>query len=83
MKGRVQYNWSPYFNQFVLAAYQISNIIDNFTKEATVIRRSPVLSLPLQFLQQDRAVSQLSAEMRFKYPLWFFSNSHEDTELIE
>jgi hypothetical protein len=40
LQGKAKYNWPPVFD--------ITNIISFFTEQATLIRRSIVLSLPLQ-----------------------------------
>jgi len=48
LKGKSQYGWPPCINQFRSAPFYIENIINLFynTKQATLMRRSTVLSLP-------------------------------------
>ncbi len=50
LKGKTQYSWPPCTNQFRLAALDIGKIIYIFTKQATLTRRSTVLSFPLQLV---------------------------------
>ncbi len=48
---KAQYRWPPRTNQFRSIAFGITNIINFFTKQATLMRRPTVLSLLLQFVQ--------------------------------
>ncbi len=48
LKGKAQYGWPPWTNLIRSAAFYVENITCPFTKQATLIRRSTVMSLPLQ-----------------------------------
>jgi hypothetical protein len=52
-----QYSWPPCTNLFRSAAFDIANIIYFFTKQATLMRRSTVLNLPLQLVFPAIAIS--------------------------
>ncbi len=47
-QGNAQYSWPPCTNEFRSAPLYIENSIYLFTKQATLMRRSTVLSLPPQ-----------------------------------
>ncbi len=46
LKGNAQYGWPPCTSQVRSAAFDSPNIISFLTKQATLMRRSTVLSLP-------------------------------------
>jgi hypothetical protein len=48
LKGKAQYLWPPSTSKFRSAPYTLKNLIIYCTKQATLMRRSTVLSLPLQ-----------------------------------
>jgi hypothetical protein len=50
LKGNAQYSLPPYTSKFGSAAFDIENIIYFLTKQASQMRRSTVLSLPLQLV---------------------------------
>jgi hypothetical protein len=49
-RGRLSTVWPPCTNQFRSAPFDIENIIYFLTKNAALLRRSTVLSLPLQLV---------------------------------
>ncbi len=50
LKGKAQYNSPPCPNKLRSAALDTTNIIYFFTKQATLMRRSTMLSLPLHLV---------------------------------
>jgi hypothetical protein len=52
-EGVAQYGWPPCTNEFRLANFYIENFIYFFTKLATLMRRSSVLSFPLRLVFSD------------------------------
>ncbi len=81
LKGKAQYSWPPCTNKFRTDTFDNANIIYFSTKQATLMRRSTVLSLPLQkeFLVCDYAL-QLCQDwppwvMLPKYMILFVSHS--------
>ncbi len=44
LKGKAQYGWPPYINWFRSAHFYNANIITSVSKQATLMRRSTVLS---------------------------------------
>ncbi len=48
--GKAQYSWPPSPDKLRSAAFDNANIVYFFTKQATIMRRSTVLSLPLQIV---------------------------------
>ncbi len=59
LKGKALYSWHPCTNLFRSEPFYIENIIYILTKQATLIRRSTVLSLPLQLVFPGRNISLL------------------------
>ncbi len=57
LKGKAQYSWPPCTNQFRSQPFHIENISYFFTKQTTLMRRSIVLSLPLQLMFPDQGNS--------------------------
>jgi hypothetical protein len=49
-EGKAQYSWSLCTNYFRWGAFDIANCIFCFTKQATLIKKSPVLSLSLKLV---------------------------------
>jgi len=47
LKGKTQYSWPPCTNEFKSSHFYIENIFSFFTKQATLLRRSTVLSLSI------------------------------------
>jgi hypothetical protein len=50
LKGKAQYDLLPCINLFNLLIFKIENINRLFTKQANLMKRSTVLSLPLQLV---------------------------------
>ncbi len=50
LKWKAQYSWPPCTNQFRSTAFDHSNIIYFFTKQASSMRRSTVLSRPIHLV---------------------------------
>ncbi len=50
LNGKDQYGWPPWTNTFRSAAFDYAKNIYFFTKQATLMRRSTVLSLPVQLV---------------------------------
>jgi hypothetical protein len=57
LKGNAQYSRPPCTNQFSSAAFDTENSVYSFARQATLMRRSTVLSLPLQFVWQEQHYS--------------------------
>ncbi len=56
LKGKVQYSSPPYTNLLKSSALDIASMIRSFTKQATLTRRSTVLSPPQQLVFHDTIV---------------------------
>jgi hypothetical protein len=46
-KGKAQYSWPPVLANLDQLFFELRILFTSFTKEATLMRRSTVLSLPL------------------------------------
>jgi hypothetical protein len=54
LKGNAQYSRPPCTNKVSSATFDTENSVYSFTRQATLMRRSTVLSLPLQFVWQEQ-----------------------------
>ncbi len=50
LKGKAQYSWPPCINQFRSAPFILKILLTSSTKQATLMGRSTVLSLPLMLV---------------------------------
>jgi len=64
LKGTTQCCWPPCTKQFGSTSFDIANMIYFYTKQATLMMRSTVLSLPLQLMFPD---------LVFIVSLWVYS----------
>jgi hypothetical protein len=66
LKGKVQYSWPPYTTYFRSAAFDVANITYFFTKQASLMRRSTLLSLPLQLVFPTQTSKTFNMELRIR-----------------
>jgi hypothetical protein len=59
LKGKTQYSWPPCTSLFRWAPFKLKIMFMFLTKQATLMRRSTVQSLPLQLVFPGRSLSLL------------------------